>query len=78
MEKRHLKLKRLEWIARLKPDNCPGGVPQDDRAWRDLVNRIVLEVRPVLSDLPEESDESDRSDQSDTSDGLGGRPTRSK
>ena len=66
MEKRHLKLKRLEWIARLKPDNCPGGVPQDDRAWRDLVNRIVLDLRAVLSDLSDQSDQSDQSDRPST------------
>lgn len=49
---------RLGWIAKLTPENCPGGVPADDRGWRDLVNRIVREVRGALSDL---SDKSDRS-----------------
>ncbi len=54
-------LKRLEWIARLTPENCPGGLPKDDRGWRNLVNRIVKDVRQVVK-------ESDRSDSSDKSD----------
>jgi len=57
------RLQRLEWIANLSRKNCPGGVPTNDRAWRDLVNRIVKDVRQVLL-------ESDRSDRSDRSDGL--------
>jgi hypothetical protein len=34
-------LQKLDWIAKLKPENCPGGLPKDERGWRDLVNRIV-------------------------------------
>ncbi len=68
-EKKHLE--RLEWIARLTPKNCPGGLPTSDRAWRDLVNRMVREVRGVLSDLSDASDSSDRSEVSDQSDQSG-------
>lgn len=50
-EKESQHLKRLGWIARLTPENCPGGVPTNERGWRDLVNRIVRDVRGVLSDL---------------------------
>lgn len=64
-ERRHLD--RLAWIARLSRETCPGGVPTDERGWRDLVNRMVSDVRKVLSDL---SDASDRSDQSEKSDRL--------
>jgi len=65
-------LKKLEWIANLTPENCPGGVPADEQGWRDLVNRIVLEVRTVLkeSDKSDGSDSSDRSDPSDSTGGL--------
>ncbi len=44
-------LKRLEWIARLTPETCPGGVPTDERGWRGLVNRMVREVRGVVLEL---------------------------
>ncbi|MBG86879.1 MAG: four helix bundle protein [Verrucomicrobiales bacterium] len=54
-------LKRLQWIAKLTPETCPGGAPKNDREWRNLVNRIVKEVRQVLK----ESDKSGRSDESD-------------
>ena len=65
--KRALDLDSLQWIARLSPENCPGGVPTDEAGWRTLVNRIVVDVRRVLSDG---SDRSDRSDGSDGSDSL--------
>lgn len=55
-------LKQLEWIARLSgkaPD-----APTDERGLRDLLNRIVLDVRRVLREA-EASDKSDRSDRSD-------------
>jgi restriction system protein len=54
-------LRKLEWIAKLTPENCPGGMPEDDRAWRDLVNRIIKDVRLDLR----ESDQSDSSGKSD-------------
>jgi len=46
-------LKRLEWIASLRPDSCPGGVPTDEGGWRDLINRIVREVRGVVREVSE-------------------------
>gem|GEM_PF-6198247 len=58
----------LRWIARLSSENCPGGVPTDEAGWRELVNRMVRDVRRALS----ESDGSDRSDRSDGSGGSGG------
>ncbi len=53
MKERH-QLQKFEWIAKRTPENCPGGLPRDERGWRDLVNRIVKDVRAVLR-------ESDRS-----------------
>ncbi len=64
-------LNPLQWIARLSPGNCPGGLPADDAAWRDLVNRIVKDVRRVLSEASDSSDKSDKSDSSDQSDSAG-------
>ncbi|NNC90476.1 MAG: four helix bundle protein [Akkermansiaceae bacterium] len=61
-------LKPLEWIAHLSPDNCPGGVPRSDQAWRDLVNRIVKDVRAVLAAASDKSDKSDPADPADPSD----------
>ncbi|MFM1558708.1 MAG: hypothetical protein ACKJSK_05305 [Roseibacillus sp.] len=52
-------LSSLEWIARLSPENCPGGVPADEVGWRTLVNRIVQDVRRVLSEQCDRSDPSD-------------------
>lgn len=54
-------LRKLEWIAKLTPENCPGGISKDDQAWRKLVNRIIKDVRQALK----ESDQSDLSDKSD-------------
>ena len=61
-------LEALRWIARLSPENCPGGTPTDEQGWRDLVNRIVVDVRRVLADGSDRSDKSDGSDGSDKSD----------
>ncbi len=66
--KQLLDLNSLRWIAQLSPENCPGGLPTDDAAWRALVNRIVRDVRRVLSDRSDKSDPSDPSDKSDPSD----------
>ena len=63
--KQLLDLNSLRWIAQLSPENCPGGLPTDDAAWRALVNRIVRDVRRVLSDRSDKSDPSDPSDRSD-------------
>ena len=64
MEKLKLRKKgaSLGWIAELSPGNCPGGEPKSEAEWRELVNKIVLEVRNYLKD----TDRSDRSDRSDT------------
>ena len=53
-ERKHFE--RLQWIARLTPENCPGGIPTDERGWRDLVNKIVLDVRAALRDFSDEPD----------------------
>ncbi len=58
-------LKELEWIARLS-GKAPNA-PTDEQGLRELLNRIVLDVRRVLreagqSDGSEESDESNKSD----------------
>jgi len=53
-------LKKLEWIAKLTPENCPDGMPTNDAEWRALVNRIIRDVRQALR----ESDLSDLSDNS--------------
>lgn len=63
--KDHKPLKRLQWIARLRPESCPGGVPTTDAEWRTLVNSIVVEVRKAVAELSDKSDRSDQSDQSD-------------
>lgn len=59
----------LRWIARLSPQNCPGGVPTGDAGWRDLVNRYriippsgLLKIVPrtsslILTGLPDGSPE---------------------
>lgn len=56
---------KLEWIAKLSKNTYPGGLPASIEEWRDLVNRIVLDVREVHAALVRqvESDKSDRSDQ---------------
>ncbi|MEM9158423.1 MAG: four helix bundle suffix domain-containing protein [Verrucomicrobiota bacterium] len=59
-------LTQLHWIAQLTPETCPGGVPTDEQGWRDLVNRIVKDVRQVLR----ESDMSDPSEKSDSKHAL--------
>lgn len=46
-------LGRLDWISGLSPESCPGGLPASDREWRDLVNRIVLEVRSFQREMVE-------------------------
>jgi len=65
-------LRRLDWIANLAPETCPGGAPTCEREWRDLVNRMVLEVRQALRAVARGSDKSDKSDRSDRSDGSDG------
>ncbi|MBG7607591.1 MAG: hypothetical protein IZT59_06150 [Verrucomicrobia bacterium] len=38
-------------------------MPKDEAEWKALVNRMVLEVRGVLSDKSDSSDQSDQSDE---------------
>jgi|TARA_B110000037_G_scaffold141642_1_gene160243 four helix bundle suffix protein len=56
-------LGKLEWISKLSAKNHPGGMPKDEAEWKALVNRMVLEVRGVLSDKSDSSDQSDQSDE---------------
>jgi four helix bundle suffix protein len=56
-------LQKLDWIAKLSKDACPPGVPENPEAVRELLNRIVSDVRGVcrlLSDLSDRSDVSDK------------------
>lgn len=62
---------KLDWIAKLSKETCPGGTPATVEGMRVLLNRIVLDVRAACRELEkaEGSGESDLSDQSDRSDG---------
>lgn len=49
-------LDKLNWIAGLSKDRCPEGVPGDEQKTRQLLNRIVLDVRAackLLNGIPE-------------------------
>ena len=72
-------LRKLGWIAELSKETCPDGVPGDEEQTRQLLNRIVLDVRAARkllqeSDKSDMSDMSDMSDLSDPSDKTGPRP----
>jgi len=64
-------LKRIDWIAKLSKETCPGGVPSDKEGMRTLLNRIVLDVRAACGVLEKAQNTvlSDMSDLSDRSDG---------
>ena len=59
-------LGKLAWIASLSRETCPEGVPADEEATRELLNRIVLDVqearRLLAVAVPDGSDLSDPSD----------------
>jgi four helix bundle suffix protein len=55
-------LQKLDWIAKLSKDSCAAGVPEDPEAVRELLNRIVKDVRAVVALLSDTSDRSDLSD----------------
>lgn len=56
---------KLAWIAALSKETCPEGVPDDQERVRELLNRIVMDVRAACGLLEEVSDKSDTSDRSD-------------
>lgn len=62
---------KLAWIAGLSKETCPKGVPDDPACVRELLNRIVLDVRAARGLLAGESDKPDSSDRSDKSDKPG-------
>lgn len=55
-------LQKLDWIAKLSKDTCPAGVPAQPDAVRELLNRIVEDVRGACTLLSDGSDLSARSD----------------
>jgi len=63
-------LRKLDWIAMLSKETCPGGAPKDFEGMRKLLNRIVPDVRAAcrLLEQAQISGESDPSDMSDRSD----------
>lgn len=50
-------LQKLAWIAKLTKDTCPHGVPENLEAVRELLNRIVSDVRGACALLSNLSDE---------------------
>lgn len=48
-------LKKLEWIARLSQETK--GLPSDEQGLRELLNRIVVDVRQVLREAEEPQEE---------------------
>ena len=63
-------LQKLDWIAKLSKETLSGGMPADEKGFRTLLNRIVLDVREACRELEkvEGAGESDKSDGLDFSD----------
>lgn len=43
---------KFEWISKLSVED---GAPQNEAEWKALANRIVIDVRSVVSDLSDNS-----------------------
>ena len=60
-------LEKLDWIAKLSKENCPGGAPDNVEDMRVLLNRMVLDVREACALLENRTFLSDKSNESDRS-----------
>lgn len=52
-------LHKLDWIENLSKEACPQGVPENPDALRELLNRIVKDVRGACEMLSDRADLSD-------------------